>query len=217
MRLTNRDIMLIDFIREFRVASTSDIMELFKFNQPNCNKRMKILMEEFKDLKKMDYNPTHNFYSDKYKIGLKNQNVYYWKRKSKSIEHDLLINRFYIELLQQAKDNGFIIKEFKREHRITLDNFTVIADAYILIEYKGSECEYLLELENNKSFNYKKYYKLEVEGILVPPIIVCTDRKVYNYCKKLEIIKVKLNLSDMKKVINDIKSMVQEYNYKVNY
>lgn len=217
MRLTNRDIMLIDFIREFRVASTSDIMELFKFNQPNCNKRMKILMEEFKDLKKMDYNPTHNFYSDKYKIGLKNQNVYYWKRKSKSIEHDLLINRFYIELLQQAKDNGFNIKEFKREHRITLDNFTVIADAYILIEYKGSECEYLLELENNKSFNYKKYYKLEVEGILVPPIIVCTDRKVYNYCKKLEIIKVKLNLSDMKKVINDIKSMVQEYNYKVNY
>lgn len=217
MRLTNRDIMLIDFIREFRVASTSDIMELFKFNQPNCNKRMKILMEEFKDLKKIEYNPTHNFYNDKYKIGLKNQNVYYWKRKSKSIEHDLLINRFYIELLQQAKDNGFNIKEFKREHRITLDNFTVIADAYILIEYKGSECEYLLELENNKSFNYKKYYKLEIEEILVPPIIVCTDRKVYNYCKKLEIIKVKLNLLDMKKVINDIKSMVQEYNYKVNY
>lgn len=217
MRLTNRDIMLIDFIKEFRVASTSDIMELFGFNQPNCNKRMKILMEEFKDLKKIEYNPTHNFYSDKYKIGLKNQNVYYWKRKSKSIEHDLLINRFYIELLQQAKDNGFNIKEFKREHRITLDNFTVIADAYILIEYKGSECEYLLELENNKSFNYKKYYKLEIEEILVPPIIVCTDRKVYNYCKKLEIIKVKLNLSDMKKVINDIKSMVQEYNYKVNY
>lgn len=217
MRLTNRDIMIIEFIKEFRVASTTDIMELFGFNQPNCNKRLKMLMEEFKDLKKMDYNPTHNFYSDKYKPGLKNQNVYYWKRKSKSIEHDLLINRFYVNLLQQAKDNDFIIKEFKREHRITLDDFTVIADAYILIEYKGSECEYLLELENNKNFNYKKYYKLEANNIFVPPIIVCTDRRVYNYCKSLEIIKVKLNLSDMKKVVKDIKSLVQEYNYKINF
>ena len=86
-----------------------------------------------------------------------------------------------------------------------------------MIEYKEGECEYLLELENNKNFNYKKYYKLEVEGVFVPPIIVCTDRRVYNYCKNLEIIKVKLNLSDMKKVVNDIKSLAQEYNYKVNF
>ena len=78
-------------------------MDLFGFNQPNCNKRMKMLMEEFKDLKKMKYNPTYNFYDNKYKAGLKNQNVYYWKRKNKSIEHDLLINRFYVNLLQQAK------------------------------------------------------------------------------------------------------------------
>ena len=47
MRLTNRDIQVIEFIKEFRVASTSDIMELFNFNQPNCNRRMKMLMEEF--------------------------------------------------------------------------------------------------------------------------------------------------------------------------
>lgn len=216
MRLTNRDIRIMEFIKEFRVASTSDLMELFGFNQPGCNRRMKQLMEEFKDLKKLEFNPTHNFYNDKYKIGLKNQNVYYWKRKSKSIEHDLLINRFYIELLDKQKD-GIIVKEFKREHRITLDDFTVIADAYILMEYKEVESEYLLELENNKSFNYKKYYKLEVEGIIVPPVIVCTDRRIYNYCKNLEIIKIKLNLSDMDKIVKDVKSLVQECNYKVNF
>lgn len=216
MRLTNRDIQVMEFIKEFRVASTSDLMELFGFNQPGCNRRMKQLMEEFKDLKKLEYNPTHNFYNDKYKIGLKNQNVYYWKRKSKSIEHDLLINRFYIELLDRQKE-GIIVKEFKREHRITLEDFTVIADAYILIEYKGMESEYLLELENQKGFNYKKYYKLEIENVIVPPVIVCTNRRVYNYCKNLEVIKVKLNLSDINKVIKDAKSLVQECNYKVNF
>ena len=217
MRLTNRDIQIIEFLKEFRVASTSDLIELFGFNQPNCNRRMKQLMDEFKDIKKIEYNPTYNFYNDKYKCKLKNENVYYWKRKSKSIEHDLLINKFYIELLQQSRDNNFTIKEFNREYRITIDDFTVIADAYILIDYKGSECEYLLELENQKDFNYKKYYKLEVENVFVPPIIVCTNRKVYNHCKHLEIIKIKLNLSDINKVINDIKSLAQEYNFKVNF
>lgn len=213
MRLTNRDIQVIEFLKEFRVASTSDLMKLFGFTQPSCNRRMRQLMEEFRYIKKIEYNPTYNFYNDKYKAGLKNQNVYYWNRKS-AIEHDLLINQFYIELLRQSKEEGFDVKEFKREYRITLDDFTVIADAYILIEYKGSECEYLLELENNKNFNYKKYYKLESEGILVPPVIVCTNRKAYNYCKNLEIIKVRLELSDMNKLIKDIKSLKQEYKYK---
>ena len=211
MRLTKRDINVIEFIREFRVASTSDLIDLFGFNQPNCNRRLKQLMEEFKDLKKIEYNPTYNFYNDKYKAKLKNQNVYYWKRKSKSMEHDLLINRFYIEL----KQSDIIIKEFKREYRITLDDFTVIADANIILEYNGKEYNYLLELENQKSFNYKKYYKLELEGIEVPTVIVCSNRKVYNYCKKVKVLKVGLNLEGLiKKLMNDM--IQKECGYKVN-
>lgn len=211
MRLTQRDRKIIEFLKEFRVASTTDLMELFGFNQPNCSRRMNILMEEFKDIKVLRYSPSHNFYDNGYKCKLKNENIYYWKRKSKAIEHDLLINKFYMELI---KGRNYRVKEFKREHRIILEDFTVIADAYIKIEYRGKEYEYLLELENNKSFNYKKYYKLEQEGILVPPIVVCSDRKVYNYCKYLEIIKVKLNLSDIKKFLDDFQTMVREYNYK---
>ena len=72
MRLTNRDIQVIEFLKEFRVASTSDLMELFGFTQPSCNRRMRQLMEEFRYIKKIEYNPTYNFYNDKYKAGLKN-------------------------------------------------------------------------------------------------------------------------------------------------
>ena len=85
MRLTQRDIQIIEFLKEFRVASTSDLMELFNFSQPNINRRMKQLMGEFKNIKKIEYNPTYNFYNDKYKCKLKNENVYYWKKKSKAI------------------------------------------------------------------------------------------------------------------------------------
>ena len=215
MRLTQRDIQIIEFLKEFRVASTSDLMVLFNFNQPNINRRMKQLMEEFKNIKKIEYNPTYNFYNDKYKCKLKNENVYYWKKKSKAIEHDLLINKVYIELMQLQED--FIIKEFKREYRIITDSFTVIPDAYILIEYKNKEYEYLLELENNKDFSYKKYYKLEQEGILVPPLIVCTNRRVVNYCKNLEIIKIRLDTSDINKWINDFKLGIRDCNFKVNF
>ena len=214
IRLTNRDIQIIEFLKEFRVASTSDLMELFNFNQSGINRRMKQLMEEFKDIKKIDYRPTYNFYNDKYECKLKNENVYYWKRKSKSIEHDLLINKVYMELLN---NKDFVIKEFKREYRITLDDFTVIVDGYILIGYSNREYEYLLELENNKNWNYKKYYKLEQEGIILPPLVICTNRRIVNYCKNLEIIKIKLNLSDIDKWLKDFKLGTRDVGYKVNY
>ena len=214
IRLTNRDIQIIEFLKEFRVVSTSDLMELFNFNQSSVNRRMKQLMEEFKDIKKIDYNPTYNFYNDKYECKLKNENVYYWKRKSKSIEHDLLINKVYMELLN---NKDFVIKEFKREYKITLDDFTVIVDGYILIEYRGREYEYLLELENNKNWSYKKYYKLEQEGIILPPLVICTNRRIVNYCKNLEIIKIKLNLSDIDKWLKDFELGIRDCNFKVNF
>ena len=45
MNLTKRDKQVIEFLKEFRVASTTDLMELFGFNQPNCSRRMNILKE----------------------------------------------------------------------------------------------------------------------------------------------------------------------------
>ncbi len=217
MRLTNRDIEVIEFLKEFKVLSTSNLVQLFGFNQPNAHRRMKQLMQEFKDIKKMDYIATDNFYSNNYKSILKNENVYYWKRKSKSVQHDLLINNFYLTLMERTKDTDMEVIEFKREHRITGDNFTIIADGYILIRYKGKEYEYLLELENNKDFNYKKYYRLESEGILVPPIIVCTNRRVYNHCKYLETIKIKLDATNIGILIDDIRNLGRDYGYKINF
>ena len=79
------------------------------------------------------------------------------------------------------------------------------------------EYEYLLELENNKNWNYKKYYKLEQEGIILPPLVICTNRRIVNYCKNLEIIKIRLDTSDIDKWLKDFKLGIRDCNFKVNF
>lgn len=161
MRLTDRDIQIITYMKDIGCISSSQIQRLFTMNQSKQSKRMKILIDEF-NIKKIKYNPTHNFY-DNTKQLLKNENVYYIGKKSKCIEHDLLLNEFYIKLLQEQKC-GYKVKLFDTKFRINVDGFVVIPDVRLIIEYDDAEYEYLVELENNKSFNYKKYYALEQKG-----------------------------------------------------
>lgn len=169
MRITNRDLEIIEFIEKNGIISSSQIQRLFNLEQRYQSKRMNFLIKEF-PIKKLKYNPAHNFY-DQSKQLLKNENVYYIGRKTKSIEHDLLLNEFYIKLLDMEKV-GYKILLYDTKFKINVDDFVVIPDARIIIEYDGVEYEYLIELENNKSFNYKKYYALEQKGYICCPVLV---------------------------------------------
>lgn len=210
MRLTSTDKAILETIKEFGLLSTSQIERLFSMSKRNVYNRMNFLMSEF-NVKKVQYNPSLNFYSNDYKQKLRNENVYYLGRKPKSIEHDLLMNEWYITLIELADRYSFTIKEYKREYKIVKDiededyPFVVIPDAYLLIEYDGEEYEYLVELENQKGFSYKKYYKLEELGVLVPPVIVITNRRVINGCKYLQVIKLHLNMDNVNKFVDDFR------------
>lgn len=200
MRLTNRDIQIIDYMKNIGCISSSQIQRLFNLEQRYQSKRMNMLMHEFK-IKKLQYNPIHNFF-DTTKQLLKNENVYYTGKKSKCMEHDLLLNEFYIRLIQE-QESGFKIISFDTKFKINVDNFVVIPDAKLIIEYDEIEYEYLVELENNKSFNYKKYYALEQKGYICCPVLVITNRRVQNHCKYLETININLNLTNIDKFIGD--------------
>lgn len=209
--LTNRDIDIIRKIEDFKLLSSSQIQRLFNMNQPKVSKRMNIIVRDIKDIKCSRYNPTNNFYNDKYKPILKNENVYYWKRKPKAIMHDLLVNEVYLYLLDK-----YNIISFDKEYRISVDDeFVVRSDIYTVMEYKGKEYEFIFEIENNKSFNNYKYNKLIEQGYICPPIVVISDRRVYNN-RGIEIIKSKLNLSDLQNKLNRY-MLESEFNYKVNY
>lgn len=208
--LTNRDIAIINKIEEFRLLSSSQIQKLFNMTQSKVSKRMNEIVDNIKEIKKYRYNPTNNFYTNKYNPILKNENVYYWKKKPTAIMHDLLVNETYLYLIDR-----FNIISFEKEYRISMDDeFVVRADVYMILEYENKEYEFLLEVENNKSFNNYKYNKLIEQGYICPPIIVVSDRKVCNSNRNIEIIKSRLNLSDLE---NKLKRYAteSEFNYKV--
>ena len=208
--LTNRDIEIIEFIKEFKLLSSSQIQRLFNMTQPKTSKRMNYIVENIKEVKKYRYNPTNNFYTDKYRNILKNENIYYYNKKPSAIMHDLLTNEVYLYLKER-----FDIVTFEKEYRISMDDeFVVRADVYFVMQHENKEYEFLIEVENNKSFNSYKYNKLLDQGYIAPPIIVISDRRAYG-TKGLDIIKTRLNMSDLE---NKIKKYIieSEFGYKIN-
>lgn len=207
MRFTDRDKEIIEFIKRHKLVNSNQLKRLFGLTDATLSRRMKFIIEN-SDVKKFKYNPQYNFYDNKYKELIPNNNCYYWKRKQTNIMHTLLVNEVYIYLKSR-----FDIIEFEIEYPIVYEDIVVRVDIYFSFRYNGAEWDYLIEVENNKSFNYSKYLKLQEGNIILPKIIVLTDRRIYNKTN-YEVIKGRLNLSDLeKKIVQDI--IEQDFGYKV--
>lgn len=207
-RFTKRDIEIIGFIQKHKAVNSSQLKKIFQLTDSTLSRRMNFIIEN-SNVKKYRYTPQMNFYDNKYKELIPNENVYYWKRKPSNIMHTLLVNETYLCL----KDN-FDIIEYALEYPITYGDYLVRADMYFSFKCNGHEWDYLIEVENNKSWNYSKYLKLQEGNVILPKIIVLSDRRVYNKTK-YEIIKGRLNLSDLaNKIKQDI--LEQEFGYKIN-
>lgn len=207
MRFTDRDKKIIEFIKRHKLVNSNQLKRLFGLTDATLSRRMKFIIEN-SDVKKFKYNPQYNFYDNKYKELIPNNNCYYWKRKPTNIMHILLVNEVYIYLKSR-----FDIIDFEIEYPIVYEDIVVRVDIYFSFRYNGTEWDYLIEVENNKSFNYSKYLKLQEGNIILPKIIVLTDRRIYNKTN-YEVIKGRLNLSDLeKKIVQDI--IEQDFGYKV--
>lgn len=205
IKLTDRDKAILFFLENHSLITSSQVQRIFDMIPSNQRRRMNQLVECIPQLKKNKYEPYNNLFRTKrnYEDLLKYENYYYLNRKPKNEVHEVLINEFYIKLLEGSKMYGYEILEFNCKYVIDMDDFIVRPDAYILIKYQDVEYEYLLELENNKSFNCEKYYALEKRGYIIPTLIICTDRKVKFYLKNTEYIRVKLCMSNFINFMND--------------
>lgn len=174
--LTTRDRDIMDFLDEYKIASTSTIAELFFPSIEACYKRLQVLIKN-KAVKRI-------------RDSINNEYLYYHKKLPRQLKHSLLVTDFYRELHKKAEVFSFKIEP-------TLDN--IRPDAMFAYRYKGKNYLGLLEVEiSNKGFNYGKYESFYKNGIyknhfpVMPNVFVVGDRvKIPNECRaKYNIIKI---------------------------
>ncbi|WP_270647487.1 hypothetical protein [Paeniclostridium hominis] len=179
--LTDRDKEIIQFLKDFKCATTTTISELY-FNSSirPCQRRLKNLSE--------------HGHIKSHQENVITERIHYVRKKPTNLKHALILSDFIAKL----KINNIDLLKYKVPYK--LDN--VIADAFIAIRKDNVNYIYFVEVENTKQFNLEKYEKLYYSRTwkdtfpIFPDIIVISNRKIKKN-KIFNIIDIKLDLSDL--------------------
>lgn len=180
--LTDRDKEIIQFLKDFKVATTTTISDLY-FNSSirPCQRRLKYLSE--------------HGYIKSHQENVITEKIHYVGRKPINLKHALILSEF----ISKLKLEDIEILKYKVPYK--LEN--IIADAFIAIKKDNRNYIYFVEVENTKQFDLSKYEKLyynrDWKDIfpVFPGIIVITNKKV-NRNKLFNIIEIRLDLSNIK-------------------
>lgn len=183
--LTQRDREIIQAVTTLKALTSTQIERLFYSSQQAQSRRCKELVNH-KNLKRFRINNWTPY-------------IYYIGKKPAQIQSILAISEFYTLCIE----NNLNVTYVEREKRYEFDEgkFVIVPDALIVIECDGVEYEFFIEVDNTKELSTSKYYRAYMEyGFLPPPVISISDRKRRNVFDGLEIIKLKLNLSNFKEI-----------------
>lgn len=157
--ITTRDLQIIDFVTEFKIACTSTIAEVFFPSHISCYRRLQEIIK-YGELKRT-------------RDSLNNEYLYF-KKRPKQLRHSLLVSDFYRELHKKSE-----IIEFKIEP--TLGD--IRPDALFGYKVNGKNYLGLLEVEiSNKGFNHNKYSRFFMSENyknffpVMPTVFVVGDR-----------------------------------------
>lgn len=158
--LTTRDMQIIDFITDYKVATTSILCQFFFPSLVTCQRRLKVLIDS-KELKRM-------------RDSINNEYIYF-KKRPRQLKHSLAVVEFYKMLSSQCEVVNFKIEPVLGDIR---------PDA--VFGYISHNKRYigLLEVElSNKGFNYLKYEKFYSsekykEFFPVMPVVYVVGEKV---------------------------------------
>lgn len=169
--LQERDYNIIQFLKDFKVATTSTIADIF-FNSSirPTQRRLKFL--------------TEHGYIRAYQENIITQKVYYIKRKPAQIKHSLILSSFIAEL----KKNNIDIIKYKVSYK--LEN--IIADCFLALKINNKNYIYFVEVENTKKLDVKKYedlyYSRKYKSVLpIFPSILVISNKQHTQHNKLDI------------------------------
>lgn len=184
--ITNRDKEIIEFLKDFKVATTTTISNLF-FNSSirPCQRRLKYLNE--------------HGHIKSYQENVITEKIHYIKRKPTNLQHALILSEFIAKL----KLNNIELIKYKVPYKLN----NIIADAFIAVRVQNENRIYFVEVENTKKFNLDKYEKLYYSRSwkdifpVFPGIIVITNLKV-NKNNYMNITDIKLDLSNLSNKFN---------------
>lgn len=179
MMLTRRDLDILNFLEDYKIASTTTLTALFFPSLSSCQKRLRILTDNNR-IKRARLTMNHDY-------------IYYIKKPHK-VMHDLLVTEFYRELHNHSKILNFVVE--KAIGRIRPDAIFAWLD--------GQNTRLgLLEVEiSHKGFDYEKYelfynsraYK---EFFPVMPSIYVIGRNIkLPAATKIKYVTIKTDLSD---------------------
>lgn len=157
--ITSRDLHVIDFVDELKIASTSTIAQVFFPSKISCYRRLKELNKSG-ELKRIRDNVSSEYL--------------YFKKRPKQFKHSLLVSDFYRELHKRSE-----IVEFKVAPKLG----DIIPDAIFAYKINGKTYLGLLEIEiSNKGFNHGKYSRFYMSESyknffpVMPTIFVVGDK-----------------------------------------
>lgn len=174
--ITTRDTEIIDFISEYKVASTATIAEIMFPSLSACQKRLKVLHD--------------NKQINRIRDNINSQYIYFTKQP-KQLRHSILVTDFYRELHRLAE-----VVSFKREPILG----DIRPDAVFGYRFNGRGYIGLLEVEiSNKGFNigkYRKFYQDDCKKYFPAPpdlFIVSDTVKPFDANFNIKIINTQFN------------------------
>ena len=163
MKMTDRDYKIIEFIKEFKIVSTTTIARLYFPSLATAERRLKKLVDHKKLLRTRD--------------NIISEYVYYIKKPT-NLKHCILIAEVYSKL---ATNKDIQLIKYKREYEIKFRAKTLRTDLMAVIKSNNKLIPILIEIDLTKSYKDKyteyinsKYYQQKFP--MIPKIISISNR-----------------------------------------
>ena len=162
--MTDRDIQIIEFIKEFKAVKASTIARLYFPSLATAERRLKKLVESHK-LHRTRENVISEY-------------IYYIKRKPTNVKHSLIIADIYSKLMTEQ---SIQLIKYKREYELKYRNITLRVDLMAVIKINNKLVPLLVEIDLTKKYKNKYseyinsgYYQQKFGA--EPEVLVISDR-----------------------------------------
>jgi len=186
MKLTNRDLEVIDFLDLHKVATTSTLEHFIYKSKRVAQRRLKIMADNKYIKRSQDFI---------------NADYCYYIEKPKQFRHSLFITEFYREFSKYVD-----VKYFETQKKID----HIIPDGLIGYLENGIKKVAILEVEiSNKGFDYSKYHNFSYKKYFntFPSVFVVTKHQIKRD-SKINFIQIRDINKDLDKIFNQMRISV---------